>query len=94
MAFRSSNRDGNEHVQRMLHVICVINNKKGLKEDSRCGRGEGRVFGNGLEHKREPWKRLGSRSSSEYRECMSKGGSGGGCGIYDDCELLLTELCR
>ncbi|GJV42568.1 hypothetical protein Tco_1421008 [Tanacetum coccineum] len=56
-------RDGNEHVQRMLHVICVINNKKGLKEDSRCDRGEGQVFGNGLEREREPWKRLGSRSS-------------------------------
>ncbi|GKA92749.1 hypothetical protein Tco_0814674 [Tanacetum coccineum] len=56
-------QDGNEHVQWMLHGICVINNKKGLKEDSRCDRGEGRVFGNGLEREREPWKRLRSRSS-------------------------------
>ncbi|GKB09615.1 hypothetical protein Tco_0837927, partial [Tanacetum coccineum] len=47
-------RDGNEHVQRMLHVICVINNKKGLKEDSRCDRGEGQVFENGLKREREP----------------------------------------
>ncbi|GJU64905.1 hypothetical protein Tco_1246740 [Tanacetum coccineum] len=40
----------------MLHVTCVVNNQKGLKEDFRRDRSEGRVSRKGLECEREPWK--------------------------------------
>ncbi|GKA28031.1 hypothetical protein Tco_0714199 [Tanacetum coccineum] len=56
-----------------------------LKKDSRGDRGRG--LG------RDP-PRLRMLTVDPLVEGLSKGGSGGGCGIYDDCELLLTELCR
>ncbi|GKE52867.1 hypothetical protein Tco_1488023 [Tanacetum coccineum] len=86
MEFRSSNRDSFGRGRRR---------GRGSRERSRWCSGmvlnvkENRGRGSGQDHQDyggECWKILMGHGAG-----MSKGGSGGGCGIYDDCELLLTE---